>query len=237
MSDSGIPQQYARPRFTPQLVMGLFIIAVGVLYTLENLGIADVHLYKRYWPLGLIAIGLTKLWRSREGSGGGAFGGFVVTLAGVWLLLEEVADVRIQFADMWPLLLVCFGVYLVWQGVAGRRRLGGADGNATVSAMAVLGGVARGNNSPAFRGGDLTAILGGCEVDLRQAAINGDAVIDVFALCGGIEIRVPDEWAVSSRVTPLLGGVEDKTRPPQGMSTHRLTLRGVAIMGGVEIKN
>ena len=36
---------------------------------------------------------------------------------------------------------------------------------------------------------------------------------------------------------PLMGGVEDKTRPPQGATAHRLILRGFAIMGGVEIKN
>jgi hypothetical protein len=34
-----------------------------------------------------------------------------------------------------------------------------------------------------------------------------------------------------------MGGVDDKTRPPQTATAHRLVLRGVAIMGGIEIKN
>jgi hypothetical protein len=74
-------------------------------------------------------------------------------------------------------------------------------------------------------------------VDLRNAAINGDAVIDVFAMWGGIEIRVPESWTVVGRVTPLMGGFEDHTRAPQAATTHRLTVRGMVIMGGVEIKN
>jgi predicted membrane protein len=112
------------------------------------------------------------------------------------------------------------------------------DANASISAMAVLGAVTRGNNSTAFRGGELTAVLGGCEIDLRHAAINGEAVIEIFALWGGIDIRVPEDWTVVSAVVPVLGGVEDKTRPPQeGASRHRLVLRGFVVMAGVEIKN
>ena len=79
--------------------------------------------------------------------------------------------------------------------------------------------------------------MGGYQLDLRQAAINGDAVIDIFVMWGGIEIRVPENWSVSSRIVPLMAGVEDKTRPPQGARDHRLELRGFALMGGVEIKN
>ena len=225
-----------RPVMTPHLVVGLFIIAVGVLVTLDNLGIADADRYFRYWPIALILIGLQKLAHSRSGMGG-AFGGFVITLAGVWLLLEETALVRVSFWDLWPMLLVFFGGYLVWQGATGRQHRKNVESADTVSAFAVLGGVARGNNSRQFQGGDLTAIMGGCELDLRHAAINGEATIDVFALWGGIEIRVPEDWTVIARVTPVLGGFEDKTRPPQGLATHRLALRGAAIMGGIEVKN
>jgi hypothetical protein len=38
-------------------------------------------------------------------------------------------------------------------------------------------------------------------------------------------------------VTPLLGGFDDKTRPPQGSGVHRLIIRGAVIMGGIEVKN
>ena len=224
-------------RLTPQLIFGVFVIAIGVLFTLDNLGIAHAESYLRFWPVVLIAIGLVKMWQSRETASGG-FAGLLFTLVGTWLLLEETAVVRVSFWELWPLLLVFFGAYLVWQGMAGSpRRAPTGDSNALVSAIAVLGGVARGNNSRHFKGGDLTAFMGGCELDLRHAAIDGEAVIEVMAMWGGIEIRVPEDWTVISRVVPVMAGFEDKTRPPQGATNHRLIIRGVIIMAGVEVKN
>jgi predicted membrane protein len=224
-------------RMTPQLIFGLVICIVGLLFTLDNLGLAHVGRYARFWPVGLVAVGVMKLWQSRDGQGG-APAGLIFAMAGVWLLLEELAVVRISFFDLWPLLIVFFGGYLVWRGLAGPTAPPEEKGpTSTLSALAVLGGVNRGSNSREFRSGDLTAVLGGCEIDLRKAAINGEAVIDIFAMWGGIEIRVPEDWTVESHVVPILGGVDDKTRPPQGATAHRLILRGFAIMGGVEIKN
>jgi predicted membrane protein len=224
-----------QPRMTSHLVLGVFIIAIGVLFTLDNLGIVHAERYLRFWPVAVVVVGVLKLAHARDS--GGTFGGFLIVAAGVWLLLEQTALVRVSFWDLWPMLLVFFGAYLVWQGATGRQHRGTLGSADTISAFALLGGVARGNNSRNFRGGEITVFMAGCEIDLRHAAIDGDATIDVFAMWGGIEIRVPEDWTVISRVTPVLGGLDDKTRPPQGLSTHRLTVRGMAIMGGIEIKN
>jgi len=128
---------------------------------------------------------------------------------------------------------------MVWRGFGGQRRERGSnDGHSSFSGLAIMGGVSRRSNSQTFRGADLTAVMGGCEIDLRQASIEPgtEAVIDVFALWGGIEIKVPDDWTVVTRVTPLMGGVEDKTRVPQ-TTDKRLVVNGFVVMGGVVVKN
>ena len=48
-------------RLTPQLLLGLFVAAAGVLLTLDNLGIVEADRYLRFWPIGLVALGLFKL--------------------------------------------------------------------------------------------------------------------------------------------------------------------------------
>jgi predicted membrane protein len=236
LPDSSVAVDNRGPRVTPQLLLGLFVVAIGILFTLQNMGLLDAEDYLKYWPVVLVAIGLVKLWQSKDGSGG-TFSGLLLTVAGTWLLLENAAVVRISFWELWPLLLVFFGGYLIWQGVSAPRARIVPDQGDTVMAVAIVGGVSRGNNSRSFKGGDLTAIMGGCELDLRQAAIDGEAVVDVFAMWGGIEIRVPDDWTVIVKAVPLMGGIEDKTRPPQGVGRHRLVIRGFVIMAGVEIKN
>ena len=298
---NGVHQSSAPPAFqvTPQLVFGLLIVFVGVVFTLDELGIAGATSYLRYWPSAIIAIGVLKLLQARDS--GGAFVGLVLTLVGGWLQAEELDIIHLSLRDVWPLGLILFGGYLVWQGLtarpqpprvplppeidplppidtgfssggwdtpptpssstpspsfgAGSRRDQAADSsstsaftdsgarqssghdNSTMTVVAVMAGVTRGNNSRAFRRADLFAFMGGCEIDLRKAAINGEAVVDLFCMWGGIEIRVPEDWTVVSQIVPLMGGVDDKTRPPQAATAHRLTLRGMALMGGVEIKN
>ena len=109
------------------------------------------------------------------------------------------------------------------------------------SSLAVMGGCAGRRNSQAFEGADLTATMGGCDIDLRDASIapNTEAVIEVFAFWGGIDLKVPEDWVVVNRVIPLMGGVDDKTRTPIAPSAppKRLIVRGIVIMGGVGIRN
>jgi hypothetical protein len=127
---------------------------------------------------------------------------------------------------------------MVWRGFGGRRAMRPDDGHSTFSALAIMGGVARRSNAQAFRGADLTAVMGGCEIDLRQASIEPgtEAVIDVFAMWGGIEIKVPPDWTVVTRAIPIMGGVEDKTHAP-ATADKRLIIRGLLLMGGAGVKN
>jgi len=223
---------------TAQAVFGLMVIVVGVLFTLDNLDIVDARDYLQYWPAGLVVVGLLKLWQAAR-DGRGWFGGLFFVVLGTWMLIERIVYFTINARELLPLMLVFLGGYMVWRGFGGQRRERDADGQSSFSGLAVMGGVTRRSNSQAFQGADLTAVMGGCEIDLRQASIAAgkDAIVDVFAFWGGIEIKVPEDWTVNNKVVPIMGGVEDKTRVPQPASSKRLVIRGVVVMGGVTVKN
>jgi hypothetical protein len=95
--------------------------------------------------------------------------------------------------------------------------------------------------SQRFRGADLGAVMGGVTLDLRQARIDGpEAVIDAWTMWGAIELRVPREWSVVSRVIPLMAGYEDKTLPATDSAAGprpRLVIRGFALWAGIEVTN
>jgi predicted membrane protein len=223
---------------TAQTVFGLLIVLLGVLFTLDNLEVLDAREYLRFWPAGLVVIGLLKIYHARS-AGHGWISGLIFIGIGAWMLANGVLYFTISLREVLPLLLVALGAYMVWRGFGGQKREATADGQASFSGLAIMGGVARRSSSQAFVGADLTAVMGGCEIDLRQASIapGSEAVIDVFAFWGGIDIKVPQDWTVITRAMPLMGGVEDKTRAPQGISGKRLIIRGIVVMGGVTIKN
>ena len=220
-----------------RFVFGLLVVTIGVLFTLDNLNIVHAEHYIRFWPAALILLGLTHFLPPSDA--GRRVWGLIWIFAGTWLILERLDIVDISLWAFWPLLLVLVGLSMIWRAMTPR---GGAparatDTEGTIRATAFMSGVNRVSASPDFRGADLAAVMGGCEIDLRQASIaSGEAVVDVFALWGGIELKVPGHWVVVNQVVPILGGVDQKTRAsnPDG---PRLIVRGTVVMGGVDIDN
>lgn len=222
------------PRITLRLVLGAAILLVGVAFTLENLGLMDASHLIDFWPLLLVAIGVAKL-ASAPRTGGFLTGGIWI-LVGIWWTLFNLAILDFHPVDFWPVFLIIAGLVLVQRALRPSRA--GEPSPDRLSAFAVLGGSSRRSASADFKGGDFTAVMGGCEVDLRQARIeSGPAIIDVFAFWGGVDIRVPEDWVVDGQVTAILGGFDDKSGRGTVDESQHLIVRGLAMMGGIDIRN
>ena len=224
-------------RITPQLVIGLIVILIGVIFTLDNLDIIDAGNFIRYWPVLLVVYGISRLTQPAGTSG--RLTGWITIIIGSLMLLNRLDVIAFRWHDWWPLFLILIGGSLLFRSL-GRQKPStpNADADSMVNLFALFGGVERTNGSQDFRGGDLTAVMGGCNLDLRRASMaDGQATIDIFALWGGIEIKVPEDWSVSLQAFPIMGGIDDRTHPPVGGSKKMLIVKGHAIMGGVEIKN
>ena len=223
-----------------KLIAGVTLLLVGILFTLDNLGLAEARHFWTLWPVALVAIGLSQVLRP---SPAGRTTGWIVLAIGVLFLLRNFGWLPFRISQLWPLILVVIGVRVV-MGASGRRLSGQGSAEyaaSTLNEWVAFGGIERNVSSDAFRGGDLAAFCGGWDIDLRKSTpVPEGARIDVFAWWGGGDIRVPPDWEVTMSVLPLFGGYEDKTVRPETPAAgvpKRLLVTGTVVMGGITVKN
>jgi predicted membrane protein len=232
-------QRAARRSMPGQVVMGIATIAFGLLFLLDNLDIWDFHRAIGFWPAIFIVIGAFKLWDTQ--SANGRVFGVVLIAIGLTSVLNRLGYIHFNIREMWPLILIAIGAMIIYRAFAGRRQLdqalpGDPEADKVIDVTAILGGFSRRITTQHFRGGEVTAFMGGAELDMRAASLEGEAVINVFAAMGGITIKVPTDWTVILEGTPVMGGFEEKTVMPKE-ATKRLLIKGYAVMGGVEVRN
>ncbi|MHA4870867.1 LiaI-LiaF-like domain-containing protein [Duganella sp. PWIR1] len=227
-----------------QMIIGLFVIGLGMLFLLDNLGWMDLDLRIHLIPTVLIGAGILKVMQTRTQSG--IVIGGVMIAAGSLIMLKEMGFIDIGWRTLWPLLMIAAGVAVVVKSTTNRKvleqqvldPLAKSDPESAVNYTAIMGGFKHRITTQDFRGGEITAIMGGCDLDLRQSSIVGDAVLNVFVMCGGITLKVPIDWTVVFDGTPIMGAFDEKTVPPTGPgSGKRLIVRGYVIMGGMEVRN
>ncbi|UCF18923.1 MAG: DUF1707 and DUF2154 domain-containing protein [Gemmatimonadota bacterium] len=107
-------------------------------------------------------------------------------------------------------------------------------------ALAVLGGRSRKGEWRPPRQLNAVAVMGGVELDFRDALLaEGATRVTAVAVMGGIKILVPPGLPVTVRGMGIMGAVEDHVEQPGGSRASEaphLVVTALACMGGVEIK-
>ena len=81
------------------------------------------------------------------------------------------------------------------------------------------------------------AVMGGCDLDLRRAEIDGPEVeITAVAFWGGIKVIVPEGFDVELRGFSFMGGRSLRLRDvPIVQGSPRIVVRGFAVMGSIDV--
>jgi predicted membrane protein len=217
---------------------GIIIMLFGVLLLLQQMDKLDFgRVISRYWPLLMILIGVWQLIANNFRNTGGPI--FLIAL-GVFFELGKLEILgRSAWQYVWPLLIIFAGLWILLGALRRRSPAATVIKEGDIDAFALFAGLERRVDSPAFRGGKATAIMGGVDLDLRGAGLaGGEAAIDLSVIMGGITLRVPRGWRVEMDARPLLGGIEDKhTYEPATQGGGTLRVKATAVMGGIEIKD
>ncbi len=263
-ADQSGGQDYAAPYFRrgrrcgsprspgSRLFMAIVLIAAGTLLFLDNIGILPIHNLWDFWPVILIAIGLSKL--TCRTASQRLWGGFLILFGILFLLLSlHVFAVR-SWDRSWPisLLLIAFGfvalIRTIESNQAARPRVGFAGGPVALSGdlldeHSVFGSVKRRLDTTNFRGGHIQCVFGSVEVDLRYVQLpptEKAATVDIDCIFGTAKIRVPDTWLLSIQAAAVLGNIEDKTIPGRakaGVEPPLLIITGQSVLGTIEVEN
>ncbi len=223
------------------ILLGIVLIAIGVLVLLANLGQLPfaLHLHQ-WWPLILIFLGAAHLVNNRNIFD---FSGLLLILLGGIFL---AATLRVicwgTIWRFWPALLILLGISIIFRRhpvampLAGSAAAGSND--STVQVTNILSGSDRRVISQEFKGGDVQNILGGTKLDLLEAKLApGDWLLTVSTILGGVEIFVPRDWHIELQPTNMLGGIDDRTRQAPAAGGGKLVIKASALLGGIDIKN
>jgi hypothetical protein len=226
------------PAAMGRLMVGVVLVLFGVLWTLDNLGLSLAGQLLHWWPVLLVVYGVIRLTGTgmpRSPLQGAFFAG-----VGMLLVIARIAHLPVGLGVFFPLLTIFAGVSFVRRALRGEEWMAGTESSEeNIQLTAVMGAAKSRNVGTAVRRGELCAVMGGIELDLREAQPASDRLaIEACAIMGGIEIVVPDTWRVESDIMPIVGGFEDRTqRSGAEAPACTLVLSGIAAMGGVVVRN
>ncbi len=237
-------------------IAGYVLMGLAAYFVLRNIGVLDfmglggiLSFFFRsivsLIPVGIIILGMVWLNKS-TGENKPVAAWFLIAFGGI-ILLSQLNVFGLSLAGMfWPMVLVFVAVMLLRPKNA---RLGwhnsdnddDLEDTSFIRLFAFMGGGEEVYSSRNLRGGEVNAIMGGYQIDLRDADTQGDVIyLNLFCVMGGVEILVPPNWVVEKQLFCFMGGFSNKTRclaEKLDLPRRKLIVTGFVLMGGGEIKN
>ncbi|MDR7869228.1 MAG: DUF5668 domain-containing protein [Tissierellaceae bacterium] len=228
---------------------GIILILLGVGFLMDQANMIEfTEIISTYWPSIIIILGISGLFEKRSNK----FWNLIVILVGILLQLNRTGYLEYNaFRLFWPIILILVGINIIF--FSGKSTVIYSESSShntgskkkftnnvsfedNVNHFIMLSGLESNNQSQEFKGGKLSTILGGIELDLRAAKLyENEVYLEANAFLGGIEIHVPSHWRVEVSGTPILGGMSNSTKPNSDPDAPVLRVRYLAILGGVEI--
>lgn len=237
---------------------GIIIVLVGAIMLAREMGVYFPH-WLFSWPMLLIVIGLyvgvKHAFRNVSWI-------ILMLIGGAFLLEDYMPDMHIRIY-FWPLLIILVGLIMIFKP---RRRYtsefyrnrwerkynrygdkhfcsykeGSTSSEDILQMDIVFSGFKKNIISKDFKGGSISCVFGGGDLNLSQADINGTVVLKIEQVFGGIKIIVPPNWDVQTgELQSTFGGVEDKRQMHNmpGNNNKQLILKGSLVFGGIDIRS
>lgn len=235
----------------------IILLAVAAYIVLANTGLFDLfgigslvggvfRLARGLLPLAILGLGIFWLVRSDEGQKPAIAWAF--TLFGGVLVVSQFGLFGLSFGSMFlPMWLVIIAfVMMNPRNILPKRFNTQSDDlseeSERLQLIAFMGGSELNYTTQSLQGGEVVAVWGGYKLDFTQADMEEDSMeLNIYCIMGGCEIVVPPNWEVEKRgAVCIMGGFSNKTKclaEELELPRKKLIVKGLALMGGGEVRN
>lgn len=238
-------------------ITGIFLVLIGAGLLIDKMN-PELPNWIFSWKTFLIVLGLY-IGAKHNFRAGGWF--VPIIIGSVFLVIENFPDLAIR-PYIWPIAIIAVGLIIILKPKMFRARSsvnpGGNDDNDkgyksyswdddnasftsedVIESTNIFSGSKKINLSKNFKGGEITNVFGGSELNLTKADIKGRVVLEVTCIFGGTKLIVPPDWNIQQEAVAIFGGIDDK-RPITGMQESPdkiLVIKGTVLMGGIDIRS
>ncbi len=222
------------------LIWGIVLVTIGIIFGLNELNITNINIFfDGWWTLFIIVPCVIGLFNDDEKTGS-----IIGILIGIILLLgcQAIITFDLVWKLMLPLVLIVIGLSFIFKDTFNskiNKEIKKINENKTKDGgyCSTFSSQKVSFSDEEFNGTDVSAIFGAVEIDLTDAIIKKDVVINASAVFGGIDIRVPKNMKVKIKSNSIFGGVSEKRRNiKETSSSQTIYINASCMFGGVEIK-
>ena len=221
------------------ILWGVVLIIIGLIIGLNALGVANINIFfKGWWTLFIIIPSFIGLFKEESKTWN-----IIWLVIGIVLLLCSQGILQFSMIGklIIPFVLVMIGLSLIFKDMFQKKIKDNIKkiNDQTINNeqyCATFGGIKNSFKGEEFKGANIDSIFGGVEIDLSEAIIKQDQVINANAIFGGIDIKVPNAVNIKIKTTPIFGGVSNKKKNEYNESLPTIYINAFCMFGGVDIK-
>ena len=134
-------------------------------------------------------------------------------------------------------ILVLEGIGFVIGQILTKKLTKGDETSDEFQVAAIMGGKKFESHARDLKSGTAVASMGGIELDLRDAQLGSDgAELELKTTLGGVQVIVPEDWAVEVDQEGA-GGFDVKVTPPEDLpeDAPKLHVHAVTRLGGGQV--
>lgn len=219
-----------------KIVLGALLIAGGVIYILDVLGIADINVsYDGWWSLFIIIPCINGILTHKDKTTS-----FIGLAVGILLLLaaRDILDYDMVWKLIVPIIIIIIGIKMIERSVRLKHQKDLDDEDSTIQSTTMFNTKDINYTQQEITVAKIAAVFGGANCNLTDAKIINGSRIDLLCMFGGADIIVPENVNVKINTFCLFGGISDKRKitkvPEEGVT---LNINGFCMFGGADIKN